>query len=173
MPKLSLRRGVLSGFQGDVVVVPSDVDLTYQKANGAVRAVLEGGGPNLLKELSAIGYGEVGNAVITKGYSLKAKHAIFLPYTDRNNGESKLNLVLLHQALRNAFNLARLYEAKTLAIDLAPLRARRRTLMQRVLSKVMEIGPSEEGLTTDEIIDVVTGVAEEYKKTLKEIVIYR
>ena len=173
MPKISLQRGVLSGFQGDVVVVPSDVDLTYQKANGAVRAVLESGGPDLLKELSAIGYGEVGNAIITKGYGLNAKHAIFLPYTDRSNGESKLDLVLLHQALRNAFNLARLYEAKTLAIDLAPLRARRRTLMQRVLSKVMEIGPSEEGLTTDEIIDVVTGVAEEYKKTLKEIVIYR
>lgn len=172
MPQISFREGDISDFRGDAVVVPCDTDLTFKKANWAVMDVLKKGGPDLLKEVSAIGFCEVGNAVITKGYNLDAKHIIFLAYTDRGKGESRLDFVLLHQALKNAFNLAVLYGVKTLAIDPAPLQVRKSSLLKKFLSKVLDIEPSK-GLTVDEMIDVVRGISGGYKETLQEIVIFR
>ena len=172
MPQISFREGDISEFRGDVIIIPSDVDLTYAKANEAIRSVLKKGGPDLLKELSAIGYCEVGHAVITKGYNLNAKHIVFLAYTDCERKESRLNFVLLHQALKNAFNLAVLYGAKTLAIDLAPLRVRRHNLLKEILSKVLDTEPPK-GLAIDEMVDVVRGISCGYKETLQEIIIYK
>lgn len=172
MPKISFREGGISDFEGDAIVVPCDTDLSYSKANEAIRSVLTKGGPDLLQEVSAIGFCEIGHAVITKGYNLNAKHIIFLAYTDQGKGESWLNFVLLHQALKNAFNLAVLYGATTLAIDLAPLQVRKSRPLRKLLSKVLGSEPPK-GLTIDEVVDVVKGVSGGYKETLKEIVIYR
>ena len=172
MPQISFREGDISDFGGDAIVIPSDVDLTYPKANEAIRSVLKKGGPDLLQEVSAIGFCEVGNTVITKGHNLNAKHIIFLAYADQGKGESQLNFVLLHQALKNAFNLAVLYGVKTLAIALAPLQVRKGNPLKEIISKVLDIEPSK-GLTVDEMVDVVKGIAGGYKETLKEIVIYR
>lgn len=154
------------------MVVPSDVDLTYKKAIGAVRAVLEKGGPELLKELSAIGYCGMGNAVITRGYTLGVSHVIFFPCTNCDDEKSYLDYILLHKALKNAFNLASLYGAQSIAIDLYPLRARRYGLLKRIFSKITGIN-CYEGKTTDEVIDIVAGIAGDYERTLKELAIYR
>ncbi len=172
MLKIDLREGDISKFRGDAIVIPSDVDLTYPKANEAIRSVLKKGGPDLLQEVSAVGFCEIGHATITKGYNLDARHVIFLAYTDRDRKESRLHFVLLHQALKNAFNLAVLYGAKTLAIDLAPLQAGKSNLLKEVLSKVLDT-ERPEGLTIDEMVDVVKGVSGGYKETLQEVVIYR
>lgn len=172
MVDIRLERGNIADFQGDVIAVPSDVDLTYAKANEAIRSVLKNGGPDLLQEISAIGFCEIGHAVITKGYDLNAKHTIFLAYTDRDRKENRLNFVLLHQALKNAFSLAVLYEAKTLAIDLAPLQVRKTSPLKEIISKVLDTEPPK-GLPVDEMVDVVKGISGDYKETLEKIVIYR
>jgi len=173
MPQISFREnGDISDFRGDAIVVPSDVDLTYAKANEAIRSVLKKGGPNLLQEVSAIGYCEIGHAVITRGYNLHTKYIVFLPYTDRERKESRLNFVLLHQALKNAFNLAVLYGAKTLAIDLAPLQVRKKDLLKEILSKVLDTEPPK-GLTIDETVDVAKAVSGDYKDALREVTVYK
>ena len=172
MAEIKLERGGIADFQGDAIVVPSDVDLTYAKANEAIRSVLKKGGPDLLQEVSAIGFCEIGHAVITKGHNLQTKHIIFLAYTDQDKKESRLNFVLLHQAIKNAFNLAVLYGAKTLAIDLAPLQVRKRNLLKEITSKALNTEPPK-GLTVDEMIDVVKGISGGYKDTLQGIVVYK
>ena len=74
--------------------------------------------------------------------------------------------------LRNVFDLAVLYKAKTIAIDIAPLRAGKENFLRRALSKVLDTEPPRK-LTTDEMIDIIMSVSEGYKKALKEIIIYR
>ena len=173
MAEIKLQRGKISDFQGDAMVVPSDVDLTYERANDTVREVLGKGGSDLLKEVSAIGLCDIGHAVITKAYGeLKVKNVIFMAYTGQENLENQADFVLLHQALRNVFDLAVLYKAQTIAIDIAPLRAGKENLLRRALSKVLDTEPPRK-LTTDEMIDIVMSISEGYKKTLKEIVVFR
>ena len=168
-----MQRGKISDFEGDAIVIPCDVDLTYERANGAVKDVLEKGGTDLLKEVLAIGLCDVGHAVITKAYGeLKVKNVIFMAYTGQEDSENQADFVLLHQALRNVFDLAVLYKVKTIAIDIAPLRAGKENLLRRALSKVLETEPPRK-LTTDEMMDIVMSISGGYKKTLKEIVIYR
>ena len=173
MPQISFREGDIGDFRGDVIVAPCDTDLTYAKTNEAIRSVLKKGGPDLLQEVSAIGFCEIGNAVITKAYGeLKVKNVIFMAYTGQEDSENQADFVLLHQALRNVFDLAVLYKAKTIAIDITPLRAGKENFLRRALSKVLETEPPRK-LTTDEMIDIVMSISAGYKKTLEEIVIYR
>src|SRR3989338_10577921 len=113
MPKISLQNGEITGFQGDAIICPSDVDLTNKKSNKWIYSILSKAGSDLTKELSAIGYCETGNAVITKAYNLKVKHLIFLPISAQDDKvkhliflpisaqddkEHKLNFILFHQA---------------------------------------------------------------------------
>ena len=171
--EIKLERGGIIDFQGDVIVVPSDVDLTHEKVNGTVKAVLDKGGPDLLKEVSATGFCEIGHAVITKAYGeLEVKNVIFMAYTGQENSENQADFVLLHQALRNVFDLAVLYKAKTIAIDIAPLRARKGNLLRKAISKVLDTEPPKK-LTADEMMDIVMSISEGYRKALEEIVIYR
>lgn len=173
MAEIKLQRGRISEFEGDAIVVPCDVDLTHERVNGAVKEVLEKGGSDLLKEVSAIGFCEIGHAVITKAYGeLKVKNVIFMAYTGQENSENQADFVLLHQALRNVFDLAVLYKAKTIAIDIAPLRARKETLLRKAVSKVLDTEPPRK-LTADEMMDIVMSISGGYKKTLGEITIYR
>jgi len=172
MVKIELKRGSISEFEGDAIIVPSDVDLTYEKANGALRTVIERGGQGLLTELSSIGRCEIGNAVITQGYELNVDRVILIPYQDINYKGDKLTLLLLHKALKAAFNLASSYGVRTLAIEILPLRTKKMNLLERLLAKVSSFDTTEL-LSADEIMDVIAGVAEEHKKTLEEIVIYK
>ncbi|MFH1895935.1 MAG: macro domain-containing protein [bacterium] len=77
---------------------------------------LQRGGKELQTELAAIGYCEIGNAVITKGYNLKATHIIFMPYKNSLDEKDKTNFVLLHKGFNSALDLAKLYGAKNIAV---------------------------------------------------------
>lgn len=92
----------------------SSTDLTYKEPTGFTRKLLKSVGNDLVLELSSIGYIDLGNAIITNGYSSKYSKLIFIPYFDENNRKSKLTNILMHKALRNAFNLASLYKVRTL-----------------------------------------------------------
>jgi len=75
--KISLQNGDIASFEDNAIIVPSDVELTNKRVNSVVQKVLNARNEDLLKELSLIGYCDIGNAVITQGYNLKAKHLIF------------------------------------------------------------------------------------------------
>jgi len=209
MPKITLRDGEIANFQGDAIICPSDVNLTDKRSNEWICSILSKAGPDLIKELSAIGYCEIGNAVITKAYDLKVrtlrrtpeplyqksetpaspagrpypsrrnvgagtgvKHLIFLPISDRDNEEHRLNFILLHQALRSAFNLAILYGLKTLAIPLLSLERRKGDFFND-LAKSLFGNENKKGLAGEEIMNIITAVSGEYKNTsLETITIY-
>lgn len=117
--KVSKLSGNITVFEGDGIVVPCDVDLTYRKTNDVVRDINTKAGNKLWEELANIGYCEIGHAVITQAYGLPVKKLIFLPYIDRDNSQ-RIDFILFHQAVRSALSLASLYGLKTLAIPVLP-----------------------------------------------------
>lgn len=161
----------LVDFAGDGIVVPCDVDLTYRKANDIVRDVYSKTGNRLWEELADIGYCEIGNVVITQGYGLKAKHLIFLPYTDREDRSQRMNYLLLHQATRSALSLASLYGLRTLAIPIAHyLLSKRINLIRRAVSKVLDTKEKDQTTEAESIIDSIAKSFE--SSSLKELLIY-
>lgn len=193
MPKITIAKGNITNFSGDAIVVPCDSDLTYKKGNAVIqyfsdvernnddyRQVIDStlskikeSESNLLKELSAIGYCELGNAVITKAYLFGAKNFIFMPFFDHNDQENKMNFVLLHQALRSAFNLATIYGIKTLAIPLPSPKFPKEEAFIKFVKSLFEVKPKKR-LQSEEMMNIIMAVSEEYKNTsLENITIYR
>ena len=79
--------------------------------------ILQKAGKTILTELKQIGHCDVGNAVITRGYNLKAKNVIHVVgpvYIDGKHGEAKL----LKQAYLSALNLAMEYSLDTIEFPL-------------------------------------------------------
>lgn len=178
MPKITIQRGDITLFGGDAVVIPSDVELTNKKANKIVEVILESGNDDLIKEISAIGYCEMGNAVITQGYNLKAKHLIFLPYCDSSNEENRIDFILLHKALRSVFTLASLYNVSTLAIPIFRFKIVKLNFIEKILNiKIFRslLGQEEEsGLKESEVEDIIISISSEFKDTsIKEVCIYK
>lgn len=173
MPKITLETGDITSYSGDAIICPSDVELTHKGEHRTIRRIFEKAGPDLLKELAVIGRCEVGNAVITKGYSLKVTHLIFMPFTDHTDEESMLDSIQLHQGLKSAFTLAGMYEAKRLAIPLLPVLTTRRSRLERLLDIIWRDKSVITPIGTEEMMDIVAAVAREYLSVLEEVTIYR
>lgn len=78
---MKIKQTLLELHQGDITL--EDVDAIVNAANsslvvggGVDRAIHKAAGPQLAAETSLLGGCEVGNAKITKGYNLKARHVI-------------------------------------------------------------------------------------------------
>ncbi len=193
MPKITLSTGSITTFEGDAIVVPCDTELTYKKGNAVIqyfsdvvknndnyRSVIDStldkikeAENNLHKELSAISFCEMGNAVITKAYLIRVKHFIFMPFFDHQDTENKMNFILFHRALRSAFNLASLYDIKTLAVPLPQVKFPKEEAFIKFVKSIFEIKPKK-GLQSEEMMNMIMAVSGEYKGTsLQDIVIYR
>lgn len=178
VPKITLINGNITSFEGDAIVIPSDAELSNKKANKIVEAVLEAGNNDLIKEISSIGYCEFGNAVITQGYNLKAKHLIFLPYSDSSNKENRIDFILLHKALRSVFTLASLYSVNTLAIPIFRFKIIKLNFIEKILNfKILRTlfeTKENNGLRENEVEDIIISVSSEFKNTsIKEVYIYK
>lgn len=176
MPKITLQTGDISKFTGNAIIVPSDIELTNTHTNRMVEKILEKGGPDLIREASAIGYCEIGNAVITKGYLLNVQHVIFLPYMDSNNPGNTIDTIQLHLAFRSAFTHASLYDVKTLAVPLLRFK-RRQSLKDKLLNfEILDIlfdRSQEEAFQEGEVEDIIMGVSSEFEQSIQEVVIYK
>lgn len=168
---ISIKFGSITEFRGDAIIVPCDSELTYKKI-GSMHQVLELGGDGLVQELSAIGYGEIGHAVITQGYSLKPSHLIFMPIADRSDPKTKANFIDLHQSFRSALALAALYKTKSIAIpEIQPSR-QKPNLLESISHKLTN--DSTKPLTAGEIEDIILSVAKSFDHTtIKDLTIYR
>lgn len=172
MAKITLSDGDITKYSGDALIVPCDSELTFYKGSQRLTKLLEVAGEDLLKELSAIGYCEIGNAVITKGHNLKVKHLIFLPYKEHSSPENIIDNVLFHQALRSSFTLAQIYGVKSLAISLIHYKEQKDRLKRLVRSVFME--NKNEPMTYEQIMDIVVGVQKEQANSaIKYITIYK
>lgn len=170
---IKIATGDITDFNGDVVIVPCDSELTSKRI-GIVPKILEKGGNDLVRELSAIGYGEIGNSIITKGYELKAKNVIFMPIYDHNNEDSRVNFVGLHQSLRSAFTLADLYKAKSVAIAGIHISSKRRNFFVSLWDKYFGDNGEAKILGSDEIEDIIISTSKNFENSsIKELVIYK
>ncbi len=193
MAKIILESGSILSFKGDALICFCDSDLTLKKNNRILQTFFEKTKlnssqknvinksygqskereDNLLKELSAIGFCEIGNAVITKAYDIDVKHFIFVPYIDNDNPNDKLNFVLFHRALRSAFTLANLYGVKSLAVPILRTKIAKKELMDKVISQVFDT-KKETTLNEKELTDIIVAISKEFEgQTLEEIFIYR
>lgn len=160
-------------FDGDCLICPCDSELTSKRI-GIIPKILEKGGKDLLRELAAVGYCEVGNAVIVQGYELKVKNIIFMPIIDNSNEEYRINFVGLHQSFRAAFDLADLYKAKSVAVAGIHISSKRRVFLKSLWNKYFS-NNSETGVLSDgEVEDIIISTSKNFENsTIKELVIYR
>lgn len=193
MIKIILESGNILSFKGDALICFCDSDLTLKKNNRILQAFAaktklnssqknvinksysqsKEQEDNLLKELSAIGFCEIGNAVITKAYDIDVKHFIFVPYVDNDNPNNKLNFVLFHRALRSAFALANLYGVKSLAVPILRTKIAKKEFMDKVISQVFDT-KKETTLNEKELTDIIIAISKEFEgQTLEKIFIYR
>lgn len=173
---IQIESGNIIDFEGDVIICPCDSDLTYKKS-GTVQKILNQGGSDLVRELTAIGYCELGNAVIVKGHGLRVKNVIFVPVSDRNNEDIKTNYLALHQSLRNAFTLAEIYKAKSVAIGAIGIVKKRKRfwdIIKKLPSKLLEERNDPQILSSDEVEDIVISVSKDFEKSsIKEVSIFK
>ena len=193
MVKIILESGSILSFKGDALICFCDSDLTLKKNNRILQTLFEKTKlnssqknvvnksyayskeqeDNLLKELSAIGFCEIGNAVITKAYDIGVKHFIFVPYIDNEDSNDKLNFVLFHKALRSAFTLANLYGVKSLAVPIIRTKIPKKEFMDKVISQVFDT-KKEVTLNEKELTDIIIAISKEFEgQSLEEIFIYR
>lgn len=168
---IRIGSGDIAEFAGDVIIVPCDSDLTYKKA-GILPKILEKAGKNLISELTAIGY--CGHAVVVQGYELNVKHIIFMPITDHNNEEARINYVGLHQSLRAAFELASLYKAKSAAIGGIHIPRKRNNFFVSLWGKYFGNNGGTRTLSDNEAEDIVVATTKNLgNSSIKELVIYK
>jgi hypothetical protein len=193
MVKTTIASGNILSFQGDALICFCDSDLTYKKNNPILQAFERNTKSNtsyrevvnqsysqnkehedsLIKELSAIGYCEIGNAVITQGLGLRVKSLIFVPYINHNDSQDTFSYVLFHKALRAAFTLATVYKVKTLAIPTLKKKILKREFIDRLFSGIFEM-KTHKGLTEEETLNITIAIAKEFDShTLQEVIIYR
>ena len=181
--------GDITDFEGDVIIVPCDCELSYTKSfspnanyplfkhdskKSLIKNVFEKAGKDLVKEVTTIGYCEIGYAVTIKGYELKAKNVIFMPIADHNNEESRINYVGLHQSLRAAFTLADLYKAKSVAIAGIRIPSKRKDFFKSLWDKFLGDGGEMKSLSGDEIEDIIITTSKNLEKnTIKDLFIYK
>lgn len=166
----------ITDFEGDAIICPCDCDLTYKKT-GIVQNLLDQGGSDLIRELTSIGYCELGNAIIVKGHDLKTKNIIFMPISDHNNEDIRTNYLALHQSLRNAFTLAEIYKAKSVAIGAIGMIKKRKRLwdfINKLPGNLFEEGVELQILSSDEVEDIVISISKDFdKSSIKEVHIYK
>lgn len=170
---IRIATGDITDFAGDIIIVPSDSDLTYKKT-GILPKILEKAGKDLVRELTDIGYIEVGYAVVVQGYELKAKHIIFMPVADHNNDEARINYVGLHQSIRSAFDLASLYKARSVAIAGIHIPSKRKNFFVSLWDKYFGNNNGIKALSDSEVEDIVISTSKNLENsTIKELIIYK
>lgn len=166
-------KGNVLEFKGDAIICPGCTELTYIVRLGLLKSISNIAGENLLKELCTMSNCNIGNVVITKGYNLQVKNIIHVPYIDRS-GTEIITFTELHEAIRNAFDLAVLYGLKKIAIVPFPLKPTEIPVKNNSKKWLEWIGyqrPHVE-LNSKESVDIITGLFSGYKNKIDELTVY-
>lgn len=186
---IQLATGDVTDFEGDLIIIPCDSELTYSKSiplnrnylifkheskKNLIKNLFEKAGKELVQELTTIGYCEIGYAVTVQGYELKARNIIFMPISDHNNEEARINYVGLHQSLRAAFTLANLYKAKSVAITGIHISSKRKNFFISIWNKYFGDNSGSKGLSSDEIEDIIISTSKNLENSsIKQLSIYK
>lgn len=186
---IQISTGDITSFDGDVIIIPCDSELTYTKAfspnsryplfkheseKSLVKQIFEKSGKELIREVTTIGFCEIGYAVTVQAYELKAKRLIFMPVADHNNEEVRVNYIGVHQSLRAAFTLADLYKAKSVAVAGIHIPSKRKNFFMSLWNKLLNDGSEIKPLGDDEVEDIVISTSKNLENSsIKELVIYK
>lgn len=181
--------GDITDFEGDVIIVPCDSELTFTKSHtpnpnyplftheskkSLIKNIFDKAGKELVRELSVIGYIEVGSAVIVQGYKLRARNIIFMPITDLTNNTAQINHISLHKSLRAAFTLVNLYKAKSVAIASIYLPNKKNSYFKSLWNKFLGDSNETKHLSSSEIEDIIISIFKDLVGSpSNELVIYK
>ena len=142
-------------------IIFSDIDLTDKQATVSMAKLIEIDSAELVQELTAIGTCDFGHAVITKGYSTNYTNYIFVPVSDLQNPQNRINTELIHQAIRSALKLAKLYEIKDITVELPTMRDEKTIYSLRAwglsLKRVVK-----QPLDRERIKEVITSISRDF-----------
>jgi hypothetical protein len=142
-------------------IIFSDVELTNKNTCYSMRRIIEHDLTGLPQELSSIGFCELGHAIITRGSTKETSHTIFIPVIDSQNPENRMSLPFLHQAIRSALTLAKIYEVKGIVVELPSWKE------EKTIYNIKSWGVSLKKMTKppinrDNVKSVINSVSKEY-----------